>query len=103
MATLDLNRNFRVDILNLLNKPRDKGIQNQMQSHLEPRAWFSCKVGSLVKSTGLQRPKSDSFMWPSTPSSRLSGLMSLHLMTALSVCDPILAVIKTAASKAAIK
>ena len=43
-----------------------------------PAPSFSRRVGTLVTSTGLHSPKSDSFMWPSTPRSRLSGLMSLH-------------------------
>ena len=43
-----------------------------------PVVSFSRRVGTLVTSTGLHSPKSDSFMWPSTPRSRLSGLMSLH-------------------------
>ena len=33
-----------------------------------------------MRSTGLHRPKSDSFICPSTPSSKLSGLMSLQQM-----------------------
>lgn len=44
----------------------------------ELAGWSSCRVGSLETSTGLQRPKSDSFMWPLLHSRRLSGLMSLQ-------------------------
>ena len=45
---------------------------------LELISSFSCRVGRRLTSTGLQRPKSDSFMWPRTSSNRLSGLMSLQ-------------------------
>ena len=38
----------------------------------------SCSVGSLLTSTGLHSPKSDSFMCPLASSSRLSGFISLH-------------------------
>ena len=44
---------------------------------LESISSFSCRVGSRLTSTGLQRPKSDSFMCPRASSSRLSGLISL--------------------------
>jgi len=42
------------------------------------RASSSCSVGSLLTSTGLHSPKSDSFMCPLASSSRLSGLISLR-------------------------
>lgn len=37
----------------------------------------SCNVGNFDTSTGLHRPKSDSFMCPVASKRRLSGLMSL--------------------------
>ena len=43
-----------------------------------PRALFSCSAGKVVQSRGLQRPKSESFMWPFLSNRRLSGLMSLE-------------------------
>ena len=42
-------------------------------------ASFSGMAPSEVTSTGLHSPKSDSFMCPAASSSRLSGLMSLHI------------------------
>lgn len=38
---------------------------------------FSLRVDKVLQSSGLQRPKSESFMWPFMSRRRLSGLMSL--------------------------
>lgn len=47
-------------------------------AELADAGWSSCRMGSFVTSTGLHRPKSDSFMWPLPHSKRLSGLISLQ-------------------------
>lgn len=54
-----------------LTEPRSPDLEGEGKSS-------SCSVGSLLTSTGLHSPKSDSFMCPLASSSRLSGLMSLH-------------------------
>jgi hypothetical protein len=39
----------------------------------------SFKLGKLLLSSGLHRPKSDNFKWPCLSSNRLSGFMSLQI------------------------
>ena len=51
--------------------PRGSGLEGEGTSS-------SSRVGSLLTSTGLHSPKSESFMCPLASSSRLSGFISLR-------------------------